>query len=56
MKLRIKRLKSLKDERVLFEVESTDKTSLLSINIRDKCGGKLEVNIPKLRKRTFGNK
>jgi hypothetical protein len=49
MKVGIKTLKSLKDGRVLTEVGSTDETNLLSTNFRDKCGGALEFNVPKLR-------
>jgi hypothetical protein len=54
MKLRVKRLKSLKDERVLFEVEIINETNLLSTNFRDKCGGELELS--KITKTNFCNK
>jgi hypothetical protein len=50
MKAGIKTLKSLKEGRVLIEVGSIDETNLLSTVISDKCGGLLEVNVPKLRK------
>ena len=50
MKVGIKTLKSLNDGRVLIEVGSINETNILSSNIRDKCGGELEVNVPKLRK------
>jgi hypothetical protein len=50
MKVGIKTLKSPKDGRVLIEVGSIDETNLLSTNISDKCGGVLEVNVPKLQK------
>ena len=50
MKIGIKTLKSLKDERVLTEVRSEDETNLLNTNISAKCGEALEVNLPKLRK------
>jgi hypothetical protein len=50
MKVGIKAVKSLNDGRVLIEVGSIDETNTISSNIRDKCSGDLEVNVPKLRK------
>jgi hypothetical protein len=50
MKVGIRTLKSLNDGRVLIEVGSIDETNILSSKIRDKCGEKLEVNVPTLRK------
>jgi hypothetical protein len=50
MKVGVKSLKSLRDDRVLTEVGIVDETKLLSADINAKCSEALEANVTILRK------
>jgi hypothetical protein len=50
MNIGIRTLKSLKDGKVLIEVDTKDDVEKLTSCIRDKCGDRLETNVQKRRK------
>jgi len=49
MKIGIRTFKGLKDGKVLIEADTKDHIEILSTQIRDKCGDRLEANLQKRR-------